>query len=853
MNFKTIHEYEDFNKKNLTKYEDFLDNKIDKLFTKAYENKDIEILEWLVNIEPNIIETSEFRKCFNNACELGKIDLVKLLLKLNPEILVSFFPNIPIGKNLKNNENEEESLELIKLCLDNTETYKILTAALKYKRYKIAYYIYNTQRDIEIYLTGDMPLETILWLYGKNIKLCPWNITTQHLFSKTNIITDNPSLFTNSIFNSNLELTLWLYDNYNVLEEFVEIRYLHYTAQGNNTIEDRIKLFKIIIEKINKDEEIIIKKNNITNDKCMENDSEIQEHYECFSSNLLKTIEQAFINNNLEYLDFLICFTQQLVNYKIDYLKLYQKIIVEGDNIQIQTLEYLVKLCPLLYPIDYKYFLTNNNYINTDLLIWIIELNYEKLKGNSELINTIWNNLYEYRNYNGYKTNNYMEGNKKVILYLIKKRLICDDKILFGLFSEYCKNDEYADYVKWFITEVPYLNYCINTEFIIENIYESYNNFQILKYLLSTRKKLITDKIFHYCCIYNNILSKWLLKTKPDIKTITTYKWFGREEKVDTLMESSINGHLEICDWLISINQDFKVTPEYLFNVVIFIIHNYNNWSSKMENNYLVNIDIILGYIKVKDLQDAKSNEGVINKNNINILLDTIFDKIGYNKVSNKIVWYLLKEYNYLVKFIDLDKFYTLLINGLYDNYCGKISSFCSCDILLLLVNNNISIDLETLNKIFVHLGMSNHFNSAEGLFELYPDIDISYNNDELFFDCCENENEEIINWLMEIKPDYYYYNRTAYVDDSDSEDSEYNSDEDIEYGIIQKLHYNKEIKYVETINECTICLNSNSNIISKCNHQFCETCIVKWYEKHNCCPLCKQDLSGYIYAIKMK
>jgi len=849
MDFKTINEYEDFNKKNLTKYENFLDDKIDKLFTQAYKNKDIEILEWLVNIEPYIIETDEFRKCFNNACELCKIDLVKLLLKLNPEILLSFFPVIPIGKYLEKTENEEESLELMKLCLDNTDTYKILMSALKNKRYKIAYYIYNTERDIETQITGDMPLETILWLYGKNIKLCPWNITTQHLFSKTNIITKQPSLFTNSIFNSNIELTLWLYDNYNELEEFLEIRYLHYTAQGNNNIDDRIKLFKIMIEKISKDEKAIIKKNKITEE--MENDSEIQEHYECFSSNLLKTIEQAFINNNLEYLNFLICFTQQLDDYKIDYLKLYQKIILEG-NIQIKTFKYLVELCPSLYPFDYKYFIKNYNYINIDLLILMLDLNYKKLKTDTEILNTIWKNLYEYRNYNGYETNNYMEGNKKVILYLIKKKLICDDEILFGLFSEYCKNDDYLDYVKWFIKEVPYLNYCINTEFIIENIYDNYNNFQILKYLLSTRKHLITNKMFHYCCIYNNILSKWLLKNKPDIKTITDYKWVGRGEKVDTLMETCFSGHLEICDWLISINPDFKVTPEYLFNVVIFIINNYDIWSLKMKNNYLVNIDIIISY-NTKYLQDIKSNEGVINSNNINILLDTIFDKIGYNKVSNKIVGYLLKTYNDLVKFIDLDKFYNILIDGLYNNCCGRINSYCSCDILLLLVTNNVSIDFETLNKIFVHLGMSNHFNNVERLFELYPDIDISYNNDELFFDCCENENEEMINWLMEIKPDYYYYNRTVYVDDSEYSDSDSDDSEYIEYGIIQKLHYEKEIKYVETINECTICLNSNSNIISKCNHQFCKDCIVKWYEKHNCCPLCKQDLSGYIYAIKMK
>ena len=65
--------------------------------------------------------------------------------------------------------------------------------------------------------------------------------------------------------------------------------------------------------------------------------------------------------------------------------------------------------------------------------------------------------------------------------------------------------------------------------------------------------------------------------------------------------------------------------------------------------------------------------------------------------------------------------------------------------------------------------------------------------------------------------------------------------------------------KFVESKNivECSICLDNNSNIITKCGHQYCKECFEIWYNKYNnviTCPYCRNNLSREnIYKLKIK
>lgn len=56
---------------------------------------------------------------------------------------------------------------------------------------------------------------------------------------------------------------------------------------------------------------------------------------------------------------------------------------------------------------------------------------------------------------------------------------------------------------------------------------------------------------------------------------------------------------------------------------------------------------------------------------------------------------------------------------------------------------------------------------------------------------------------------------------------------------------------------ECPICLQAGRPMctVDPCSHSFCKTCINKWMNTHETCPMCRQicemplDLSPYYYG----
>lgn len=50
-------------------------------------------------------------------------------------------------------------------------------------------------------------------------------------------------------------------------------------------------------------------------------------------------------------------------------------------------------------------------------------------------------------------------------------------------------------------------------------------------------------------------------------------------------------------------------------------------------------------------------------------------------------------------------------------------------------------------------------------------------------------------------------------------------------------------IKKVENIIDCSICLTNKSTIITICNHQYCINCINKWLLLKDNCPYCRREL----------
>ena len=47
----------------------------------------------------------------------------------------------------------------------------------------------------------------------------------------------------------------------------------------------------------------------------------------------------------------------------------------------------------------------------------------------------------------------------------------------------------------------------------------------------------------------------------------------------------------------------------------------------------------------------------------------------------------------------------------------------------------------------------------------------------------------------------------------------------------------------ITDLEECSICFERDSNIVLKCFHTFCHSCIEKWQARNDNCPLCRSSV----------
>ena len=180
-------------------------------------------------------------------------------------------------------------------------------------------------------------------------------------------------------------------------------------------------------------------------------------------------------------------------------------------------------------------------------------------------------------------------------------------------------------------------------------------------------------------------------------------------------------------------------------------------------------------------------------------------------------------------------------------------------------IKSDIDISGED-DKIFQSVCESGYFHIAMWLLKIKPDIDISANNDHAFRYSIRNRHLELAQWLFIINPNINIYSNnhfafeTAcsyhYVDIAswlvDLRPNMYyietEGDEIIDYGIYNNLNI-VESKKIENITECNICLDTKSNCITDCNHQFCTNCLGTWYKRKISCPFCRNNILD-VYSI---
>ncbi len=73
---------------------------------------------------------------------------------------------------------------------------------------------------------------------------------------------------------------------------------------------------------------------------------------------------------------------------------------------------------------------------------------------------------------------------------------------------------------------------------------------------------------------------------------------------------------------------------------------------------------------------------------------------------------------------------------------------------------------------------------------------------------------------------------------------------------LIDKIPQYDEEEYdfenLETIEDCVVCFESNSSIITTCNHEYYNPCIQEWCKRDKSRPYCRKILfSNNLFLIK--
>ncbi len=118
-------------------------------------------------------------------------------------------------------------------------------------------------------------------------------------------------------------------------------------------------------------------------------------------------------------------------------------------------------------------------------------------------------------------------------------------------------------------------------------------------------------------------------------------------------------------------------------------------------------------------------------------------------------------------------------------------------------------------------------------VYQKKPDIDISLDNNSIFYNACICNNIRIAKWLVSINSNYKII---------------IEHDKIIDYYVLRSINIDPIIKIdLKTIEEedkeCPVCYENIVNIQTGCKHNFCKDCIQIVYNKNDKCPYCRNSL----------
>ena len=168
-----------------------------------------------------------------------------------------------------------------------------------------------------------------------------------------------------------------------------------------------------------------------------------------------------------------------------------------------------------------------------------------------------------------------------------------------------------------------------------------------------------------------------------------------------------------------------------------------------------------------------------------------------------------------------------LYLKSLYVNACsnGKLE-------IVKWLSNLINKD----NHVIFYNGfkaacVNDKYDLVVWIYNFNQNIDISNEDNISFKTVCEKNYYAIAKWFTNVNKKYLINDSNNYV---------YR----IPYLIIEGIkNINKE-DVKKNINDCIICYDKKSNMLTDCGHLYCYDCLIKWIIDKKSCPYCREDLN---------
>jgi ankyrin repeat protein len=432
---------------------------------------------------------------------------------------------------------------------------------------------------------------------------------------------------------------------------------------------------------------------------------------------------------------------------------------------------------------------------------------------------------------------------------LEKNSTSCEYKLT--MFLDVCRNGHF-DVVKWLSTIMPTISDEDDIRMLLHHTCMC-GHLNIAKYIFklypNTNISMYDEHTFRMVCYWGRLnVAKWMLKIKPDINI--------RAEDDHAFHEACINGHLEVAKWLLHIKTDIDIRKE---NDKVFIDACRNG---RLEVAKWL-FDIIPGVeISIDDVINTLEANTVVVKWLFEIMPE-LYSYDNRYKIASAFKLSCLTGNLELVKLVfekqaEYITIRSVITNSAFTRACHTGNMVLINWIIRQFSNLNISQNNES---VFISACSNGYFMLAKRLLEIKPDINISSNDDKAFKKACENGHVEVFQWLENMFPEKYSVGHPTYlenyldydIDDDDSVESEFrNSDGEIitnytyDYTISKFINITQRIlakDISKEIDDCSICLDSMSNVYTSCGHLYCKPCISKWLKTHDTCPCCRLKL----------